>query len=224
MRKYAIIYLIVVLFILTTIPANADMTLFVSGDSNIANPLTGNFPLADEDAGNKQFFSNILQGGSSVALLQNSATGSAGYAVPDIDEYYQSIGVSTSIISGNVTFADLSVVDLFFVVLPDNDLTPSEIVAMHAFLASGGDIFFLGENSNFPNENARINNALTGLGSSLSIVNDLFDSGFNHQAQIASDPYTAGVSTFSYGAPSSISGGTTLFYGTGVNGPSSQST
>lgn len=209
-----------VVLILTVGSAQADMTIFVSGDSNITNPLTGSFgqPI---DTGNQQFFSNVLGTGTSVALLNNLATGSVGNSVTDIDTYYNSLsGVSSSRFFGTVTSAQLSGVDLFVVVLPDGTFTAAEVAVMTSFLYGGGDIFFLGENSNFPGQNARINSALTGLGSSLGIVNDMFDSGFHVAtgSQIASDPYTTGVSTFTYAAPSQVplvAGGTTLFYGTG---------
>lgn len=215
--------IVVMLIVFIANPVYADMTLFLSGDGNIANPLTGLYSGSGIDAGNQQFFSNVLQTGSNVALLNNNQTvGSAGYMVSDINTYYNSLSdVSSSTFSGTVTSAQLSGVDLFVVVLPDDIFTASEIAVMNSFLlTSGGDIFFLGENSDFPSHNSRINSALTTLGSSLQIVNDLFDAGFHTAtgSQIASDPYTAGVSTFTYGAPSQVpvvSGGTTLFYGTG---------
>jgi hypothetical protein len=134
-----------------------------------------------------------------------------------INSYYNSLsGVSSSIFSGTVTSTHLSSVDLFVSILPLDDFTTSEISVMSSFLAGGGDIFFLGENDSFYYENTYINNALSSLGSSMSIVNNWFDAGFHTATgtQIASDPYTTGVSTFTYGAPSEISGGTPLFYGT----------
>jgi hypothetical protein len=193
------------------------MTLFVSGDTNIGNPLTGSG--ISVDIGNQQFFTNILGTGTSVAILDHGLGGSVGTVPSDINTHYNSLtGVSSSIFTGTVTGAQLSVVDLFVAVLPDDDFTAAEIGVMTSFLYSGGDIFFLGENNNFPTQNARINNALTGLGSSLQIVNDIFDSGYHIAtgSQIATDAYTAGVSTFTYAAPSQVpvvTGGTTLFYG-----------
>ncbi len=200
-------------------PVYAD--LFVSGDGNITNPLTGAW-MGYVDVGNQQFFSNVLRTGSTVAILNADIAegGSGDYFISDIDTYYNSLsGVISFVFSGTVTSAQLSGVDLFVVVLPDDDFTTSEIDVMTHFLAGGGSIFFLGENSNVPHYNSRINGALDGLGSSLRIINDLFDSGFHTATgtQIASDPYTANVSTFTYAAPSEVSvvsGGTPLFYGT----------
>lgn len=207
--------------ILTVGSAQADMTVFVSGDSNIINPLSGSYG-SGVDAGNQQFFTNILAGGTSVAILDTSYKDvSAANWAAEMDTHYDGlVGVGSTVFTGTVTAAQLSGVDLFISLLPDDDFTAEEIAVMTSFIYGGGDIFFLGENSNLSNYNARINSALTGLGSSLSIVNDAFDSGWNTAtgSQIASDPYTAGVSTFTYGAPSQVPvvvGGTTLFSGTG---------
>ena len=75
----------------------------------------------------------------------------------------------------------------------------------------------MGENQNIPEPNSYINNALADLGSGMFILPDLFDSGYTASApgQIRSDPYTAGVSTFTYAAPSRVGGasGTILFTG-----------
>ena len=212
MRKLIMIGAFAVLT-LTVSSAQADMTLIVSGDSNISKPLDPD--VAVFDAGNQRFFSNVLGAGTNIAVLQGDITSFDD----DINDYYNSLsGVSSSIFSGTVT--SLSGVDLFVAMLPVDDFTTSEIAVMSSFLYGGGDIFFLGENDSFTTQNARINNALTALGSSLQIVNDLFDAGWHTAtgSQIASDPYTEGVSTFRYGGTSAVSvasGGTSLFYGTG---------
>lgn len=209
--------IVVMLIVFIANPVYAYMTVIVSGDSNITNPMFGTQG-SSYDPGNEQFFSNVLGAGTSVAVFEGITNWNFD---EEINTYYNSLsGVSSSLHSGTVTAAQLTGVDLLVSVLPDDNFTASEIAVMTGFLYGGGDIFFLGENSNFTSENARINNALTGLGSSLQIVNDIFDSGFHTAtgSQIASDPYTAGVSTFTYAAPSQVplvSGGTTLFYGTG---------
>lgn len=210
---------VVMLIVLGAGPVSAN--LFVSGDSNITNPLTGSFG-AGIDAGNRQFFSNILQGGTSVAVLD----GDPGWIVfaEDLDNYYDSLsGVDSSRFSGTVTSAQLAGIDLFLVPLPADEFAGPEIAVMQSFLTGGGSIFFLGENSNFSESNARINGALSDLGSSLSIVGNTFDSGWHTAtgSQIASDPFTAGVTTFSYAAVSGVtvgSEGTMLFYGTNGTG------
>jgi hypothetical protein len=172
------------------------------------------------DTGNQQFFTNILQGGTTVGVLDNSQTGSVGFSPGDVNSYYNSIvGVSSSLVSGTVTGATLAGVDMFVASLPDHLFSASEVSAFSSHLSGGGSLFLLGENNGFTTENARINSLLTALGSGMSIVNDLFDAGFHIAtgSQIASDLLTTGVTTFTYAAPSvvsSVSGGTSLFFGT----------
>ena len=220
MKRITKIFALTVL-ILVVGSAQADMTIFVSGDTNIGNPLTGSFGVT-VDPGNRRFFTNILGTGTNVAILDHSQGGSVDYVPGDINTHYNLTGATSNILSAGtvITAAELSGIDLFISVLPDDDFTAAEIAAMSSFLLGGGDIFFLGENSNFTAQNARINNALIGLGSSLQIVNDIFDSGFHTAtgSQIATDLYTAGVTTFTYAAPSQVpvvTGGTTLFFGEG---------
>ncbi len=198
---------------------SASATIFVSGDTNITNPLNDLNGWGGLDAGNQQFFSNILQGGSSVAVLGNSHVGSVGFYDTDVDSYYNSLsGVTSNVFTGTVTSASLSGVDLFVASLPDNAFTGAEISVLSNFLGAGGSLFFLGENSNFATANSYINAALSALGSSMSIQNDHFDAGFQIATgtQIATDPFTAGINTFSYACPSQVlvSGGKALFYGT----------
>lgn len=196
--------------------AQADMTVFVSGDSNIINPLDPVFTYYD--AGNQQFFSNVLGTGTNVAVLQTGYV-SENQQAPLVNYYNSLTGVTATVFTGSVTAAQLSGVDLFVSILPGDDFTAAEIDVMESYLYGGGDIFFVGEHeSSFTAYNARINNALSGMGTSLLIVNDIFDAGYHTAtgSQIATDPYTAGVSTFTYAAPSQvpvITGGTELFYG-----------
>lgn len=169
---------------------------------------------ASLDTGNQQFFTNILGVGTNVAILDTSAPFLA-QSETVLDTFYSGLGgVSTSIISGSVTAADLLAVDLFIAPAPDDAFSVAELSALGDFLAGGGTLFLLGENNNadFITANAAINDALLALGSSMSLTPDLFDAGF-HQANIATDPFTTGVTTFSYAAPSQVAGGTQLFFG-----------
>jgi hypothetical protein len=208
MKKIIMFCALVVLFLAIN-STQADMTLFLSGDSNIIN--TGL-----SDAGNQQFFSNVLGTGTNVAFLDT------GYLAEDqqteLVNYYNSLtGVTASVFTGTVTASQLSGVDLFVSILPGDDFTAAEISVMQSYLYGGGDIFFAGEHGGFASYNARINGALSGIGSSLSIFDAVVDDGYHTAtgAQIATDPYTAGVTTFTYAASSQVLGGTTLFYGTG---------
>jgi hypothetical protein len=190
-------------------------TIFLSGDSNIANPLTGS---ADAiNAGNQQFFTNVLQGGTNVAVLRvdNPGFGSADFSDLDINTYYNSLaGVTSTLVAGPISAATLAGVNLFVGVLP-NAFSAAELTALSNFLAGGGTVFFLGENSNavFTAANNAINAALVALGSGMSIVPDNFDAGFNN-ATIAADPFTSGVASFRYAAPSGVAAGTQIFFGT----------
>ncbi len=201
---------------------SAQALLIVSGDGNITNPLNNSNGWGDENDGNKQFFSNILQGGTTVKVLNSNHSGSASFFDTDVDGYYGSLaGVTSSIHTGTVTDATLAGVDLFVAPLPDDAFTASEIATFGSFLSGGGSLFLLGENSVFPTNNGWINSVLTGLGSGLSIIDDSFDPRFFPSliyptatgSQIASDPLTTGVSSFSYSASSQVSGGTSLFFG-----------
>ena len=57
----------------------------------------------------------------------------------DVNAFYNTLtGVSSSILTGTVTSASLSGVDLFVSFIPDNDFTGSEILAMSGLLTGGG--------------------------------------------------------------------------------------
>jgi hypothetical protein len=194
-------------------------TIFLSGDCNVANPLTGSFG-AGISAGNQRFFQNVLQGGTRVCVLESVSVGSVDLSDTDINSFYNTLpGVSSVLVSGTLTSGILAGVNLFVSPVPDHSFTGPELTLLGSFLSGGGSIFFLGENnsSDFTSANTVINSALAALGSPLSIVPDLFDSGFHGATgtQIATDPFTIGVTSFTYAAPSRVSGGTTLFYGSG---------
>lgn len=212
-----IIFVIAVSFVLGINAVNAE--LFLSGDTNITNPLTGSSGAAI-DTGNQKFFANILQGGNSVAVLKSTWTGSVGSAYTDVNTFYNSLpGVTSTVISGTIN--SLAGYDLLVAPLPNNAFAASEITVFSNFLAQGGSIFFTGENNDisFAMSNSAINAALAALGSGMSINPSIFDSGFNTAigAQIAADPFTAGVGTFTYAAPSEVlyGSGTPLFFGKG---------
>ncbi len=213
MKKFSI--LIFILFLSAVTPFSTTFAaLIVSGDSNIASPLTGtNLPY---DAGNEQFFSNILEGGSNVLVLDNYATGTAGDIPGDINDFYNSLGgVSSSIVDEIITDSSLSGIDLFVSSISPDPFTTNEINVFSKFLDAGNSILFLGENYFFAPNNAIINAALAALGSSMQITHDLIDGG-NHTATgaaIASNPFTAGVTTFGYAATAEVTGGTSLFFG-----------
>jgi hypothetical protein len=189
--------------------------IFLSGDSNIADPLTGNGTLINP--GNQRFFLNILGSATNVALLDTSVRFLE--EVPnDISSFYSSLpGVSTSIINGTVSTASLASSQLFVVVVPEDRFSESELSDIVSYVAAGNSVFFLGElnDSLFNVGNDAINAALSALGSSMSIVKALFDAGFN-PTTIGVDPLTAGVLSMVHAAPSRVSGGTQILFGTGA--------
>lgn len=202
-------------------------TIILSGDTNIINPAVGTFGQA-VDPGNVTWFTNILQGGTSVLLQHGggggSSAGPANTSTPLNTFYSNMAGVSSSILGGAVTGASLAGVDLFISILPAANYAAIEIAAMANFLDGGGTLFFLGEVSIdfFLTENTSINNALVGLGSGMSInIGPFFDPGFQtmpgNGGTIFGDPLTAGVNTFTYASPSEVvvNGGTSLFLGSG---------
>jgi PEP-CTERM motif len=203
---------IVAIALLLFAPTADAGVLFLSGDSNIASSLTGATP----NAGNQQFFLNVLGAGTSVVVLGTSIT--PVFSTPVNDFYNSQGGVSSTLFSGAVTGALLSGVDLLYSALPDDSFSASELAALSDFLDGGGTIFFAGDNPGFaPLPNARINDALVALGSGMRILDVGLDIG-DHDAQpyqILPDPFTAGVATFNYGGVSQTSGGTTLFTGLG---------
>jgi hypothetical protein len=214
MKKMSTLFLAMFLVLWLNNPVNAE--LFLSGDTNIINAIAGSEG-APVDTGNKQFFTNILQGGSSVAVLQSDWAGSVSTVDTDLNAYYNTLaGVTSTIVSGTIT--SLAGYDLFVAPLPDHAFTAAEFLVFSNFLAAGNSIFFTGENNSsaFTSANAYLNATLAALGSSMTIVPSIFDSGFHtgSGSQIAADPFTSGVNTFTYAAPSQVSGGTYLFFGT----------
>ncbi len=123
--------------------------------------------------------------------------------------------MSSTLYTGTVDATVLSGKDLFVAPMPDDAFTAGEISALSSFLAAGHSIFLLGEWNGF--QTARtgyVNNLLTGLGSGMSITLAALDLGYHTatDGQIAADPFTLGVSSFSYAATSVVNGGTDLFF------------
>jgi len=192
--------------------------LIVSGDSSIANPLTGLF--VSIDAGNQTFFGNLLQGGASVVVHDTSAPFIDPLA-DQIHSFYSGLGGTASTLLGSaqsVTAAALAGVNLYVAVAPADAYDATEIAALAGLLDAGGSVFLLGENGDsgvFAAMNANINAAIAALGGAMSIDGNLTDLGFIQAtgSQIAVDPLMAGVATLTYGVPSTVSGGTSLLTG-----------
>ena len=194
-------------------PPTAAGTLIVSGDVTSAFSLTNSSPnVAQPGVG--QFYTNILGGGTSVAILSSNQFD----ASDEIDEFYDSLtGVSTNLFSSEITPGLLSGVDLLLLPFLGRSLSAAEVDAIAAFQQSGGTLFVTGEGASInggANSNGLVNSLLSDLGSSMSIVSVTLDIGPQTATgtEIADHPLTSGVTTFHYGATASVAGGTPLFF------------
>lgn len=203
------------LILIAAQPSTAGIIL-LTGDANIGNPINneGSIPgiVVPLDSGNATFFGNILGGGTSV-LIQNGAAGAFGSAANAIDTYYDGLAGVTSTLDNTEPFltdALLGGGDLFISLLPRDSYSASEISALSNFLNASGSVLFIGDNQIFSGFNARINAALSDLGSSMSLGGSSFGNGFIQTTNIHADPFTAGVNTFTYSSATEVSGGTSL--------------
>lgn len=131
-----------------------------------------------------------------------------------MNSFYNGLtGISSLIATGTLDTVDLSGVNLLWATQPGDSYTAAELNAMSIFLGGGGRIAFMGEHGTIsPNQNIRINSALSFLGSTITINNVVLDSDFRTASvgngQILSHPLTNGVNTYEYAAfaPLTISG------------------
>ena len=194
---------------LSAVPASA--ALFVSGDTNIISRVATN-------SGNQNFFKNIVEG-KRVLVHTSARDPSISIGANDLATYYQSIGYQAEIYSAGsivnpIVLADY---DLYIGLAPDDDYTAQELAAMSGYLASGGNILLTGENSAFfTSLNAIVNNTLVGLGSSMRLVNQALDPGFNTAQLQGPSPFLAGTDGLQFAWTSQVTGGLGLF-GTASN-------
>lgn len=205
-----------IMFALAISSNSANAILIVSGDLNITVSTNNNTFYQ-----NAQFFENILEDGNQVGVLQGAIAVNPTTFADRFNDFYNGLAdVTSTVLDGAVTASFLDNIDLFVAPRPLDQFATSEITALNDFYLAGGSIFFLGDyfGPNSPSGSTRngyINEVLASLGSSLSIVDDLFGVLADPitGSGIASDPLTNGVSRFSYAAASQVAGGTPLFYG-----------
>jgi hypothetical protein len=137
-----------------------------------------------------------------------------GFSQSSIVNFYASIGHTSVLETGTLDTVNLSGVNLLWVTQPADAYTVAELGAMATYLNSGGRIAFMGEHGGFaPQQNIRINNAISFLGGHVTILNEAPDSGFRTASvgdgQILANSLTAGVNTYEYAcfAPLVLSGG-----------------
>lgn len=188
-------------------------TVVLSGDMTPVFSLTNTSP-NDAVAGNGSFFANVLGAGDGVAIV---AASRSDLAVGELQEFYASRpGVSASLIETEITASALSGKDLLVAAAPGFAFTTGETDAIRGFLQGGGTLLLLGEARGIsfgPATNGIINTLLSNLESPLRLRNADLDFGpqLATGTQIESDPLTAGVTSFAYGAASQVTGGSVLF-------------
>jgi len=189
--------------------SNTNATIIVSGDVSIVSPLDPNFRFFN--FGNQEFFIDVLNGSSQVAIVDQS--GNNPFAAGINTFYSTQSGITASRIS-IVTDASIDNAGMLVVALPDNAFSNDELAVMNSYIDNGGSIFFLGDAFKYTLNNAIINQALLGIGSTLSIAPySGLDIGVKiaSGAQIANSSYTEDVKSFTYGYVSGVNGGTPLF-------------
>jgi len=148
-------------------------------------------------------------------ILVIGGDGVGGPAIPStVNTFYNGLAGHTSTQGGNVvTTPALAGIELLWAIQPGNNYTAAEILAMSAYLSTGGRIAFMGEHgSTFgANENIRINLALAALGSAMSIQNGNIQDGGSQTAlrsngEILTHDLTAGVDSYGYAAFAPIIG------------------
>ena len=190
----------------------AQAALFVSADSNIFG-VRDTFGFAGETfTANQQFLLNIAGSG---VTFQNTTDLNLGTLESPINSFLFSQGMLMRYLGPNVTLsaADFDGKSLFIGFAPHNSYSTAELTLLAGFLANGGNILFTGENGeNYSGTNARINAALTALGSSMRLVDARVDPAVVRTANVAADsPVTDGTTGFRYVYTGLVTGGTALF-------------
>jgi len=102
-------------------------TIIASGDSNIAQSVTG---------GNATFFGNVLGSGTSVLIQELDAGVPATYG-GNIASYYNGLSGVTATQTTATSVSSLAGVNLFITMLPQGAYSGAEISAMSSFLSGG---------------------------------------------------------------------------------------
>lgn len=163
----------------------------------------------------------VLAGGASAGTVGVYGSGN-GYNTNIVGLYNSEVtpnSHSASLID-TITSATIGGLDLLWLLQPGSPYSAGQLTALNGYIDAGGRIAFLGEHGNFtPAQNNNINAALTALGSTMAIVNELLDGGAHDatraNGQILDDPLTAGVNTYNYAAfaPLTVGHGVNLMYG-----------
>ena len=221
-------------FTATMLAGVADAgTLVVGGDT------TPTFSLSSFDAantGNRAFYDNVRGGATRVVISERrfAPPGFPSFANANLANFYrETAGVNVVQTAGDITTDILAGAGLLVLQFRNDAFAGDEMMAIENYVRSGGSLLLVGEASivstSFPapaftegsQANAIANGLLAGIGSSIRLVDDTIGccGTLNAtSAQIAADPLTVGVGSFRYGAATSVSGGTPLFFAPDANG------
>ena len=173
--------------------------------------LFGDYPgWLDRSVDNQRLYGELLDQGASVHVKFDFGTPSF-----DIEDFFGAlpgVTVTRDDYQGELTDSVLDSVDLFFWVLPNNELTPSELSVIQNFLPRG-NVVFIRENAvtfEITQSNRYINETMEFLGSEMRPGDDSLDPSLHITTNIADTPFTVGVDSYSYGAINTVTGGTTL--------------
>lgn len=171
--------------------------IVVVGDQNAADPA--------DDIGNKTFYTNLLGTTDNVWVSRFSFA-----FINDLRAYYDSLsGVTATASNATVTSASLAGYGLFVVAPFYNtalDYTAAEVSALADFLDGGGDILMVGEAYDTAVVDS-YNDFLGGVGSAIRFTEPRTSGALG---TIASDPLTAGVTSFHFVVQNPLTGGTAL--------------
>jgi hypothetical protein len=188
----------------------SQATIIVSGDASIVRALDVNASMLF-NPGDQQFFINILNGATDVAIVDQLDTNTFASL---LNHYYSSVGNSSVSAISTITSSSLMNVGMLIVPVPEKAFSNDELKVMNNYIDSNGAVFFLGDaSSSWASNNAIINQTLLSIGSSLSIVNDTLDRGIFKATgtEIIGDVFTNDIQSFTYGFVSTVNGGTSLF-------------
>lgn len=209
-------------------PAAAG-TLVVGGDVTPTFSLSAS-PSSGGDPGNRQFYDNVRGGATGVVISQR---GFNTLANDNLARFYrETAGVQVTETSSDITTDLLAGAGLLVLQFPNDAFAGAEMMAIGDYVRAGGSLLLVGEastvNTTSPapplsegsQANANLNGLLAGIGSTIRINDDTIGCCGQFTATggaIGADPLTAGVSTFTYGAATSVSGGTALFFAPDAN-------
>ncbi len=190
----------------------ASAALFVTGDSNILGASSVHINTLPA---NQRFILNIA--GNNVLIQRSSAfyTDNTTEAL-NLSSFLQTQSINSTITDSSLELdaADFVGRTLFIGYGSEDAYTTNEVALMGSFLNAGGSILFAGENSIFSESNGFINSALTGLGSSMRIVDDAIDNvDYTTANVLTSNPFTTGTTGLQFVSASYLTGGNGL-YGT----------